>query len=59
MANSVIEKNTTEIEELEADLQFSIVELEDVTAIPETAASSGSSSCGCSTCGSSSCSTCT
>ena len=39
------------------ELEFSIVELEDVTALPETAASSGSSSSGVtSTCGSSSCS---
>ncbi|WP_148302667.1 thiopeptide-type bacteriocin [Caldalkalibacillus mannanilyticus] len=42
------------------DLSFEIVELEEVTALPETAASSGSSSGDrlCSTCGSSSCSSC-
>ena len=39
------------------DLEFEIVELENVTALPETAASSGSSSGNtCSTCGSCSCS---
>ena len=45
--------------ELDEDLSFELVELEDVTALPETAASSGSSSANtCSTCGSSSCSSC-
>ncbi|MFS0788892.1 thiazolylpeptide-type bacteriocin [Shouchella sp. 1P09AA] len=43
---------------VDSDLEFSIVELEDVTALPETAASSGSTSCSASsTCGSSSTST--
>lgn len=40
---------------IDVDLEFSIVELEDVTALPETAASSASTSCSlCSTCGSTS-----
>lgn len=44
----------------DVDLEFSIIELEDITALPETAASSGSTSCSASsTCGSTSCSTCT
>ena len=39
------------------DLEFEIIGLENVTALPETAASSGSSSGNtCSTCGSCSCS---
>ncbi|MEX2803654.1 thiazolylpeptide-type bacteriocin [Streptococcus sp. H31] len=56
-----MQKEVTQLlDELELDLQFSVVELEDVTALPETAASSGSTSCSASsTCGSSSCSTCT
>jgi len=54
------EVKVEKLDNLESDLQFSIVELEDVTALPETAASGGSSSCSStSTCGSSSCSTCT
>jgi hypothetical protein len=45
---------------LDNDLDFEVIELEDITALPETAASSGSTSCSASsTCGSSSCSTCT
>lgn len=40
------------------DFELDVVELEDVSLLPETAASSGSSSCSCSCCGSSSCSTC-
>lgn len=53
----MIENNTNILDDLENELDFSVIELEDVTALPETAASSGSSSCGISTCGSSSCST--
>ncbi|MFS0788890.1 thiazolylpeptide-type bacteriocin [Shouchella sp. 1P09AA] len=43
---------------IDFDLEFSIVELEDVAALPETAASSASTSCSLSsTCGSTSSST--
>ncbi|PZD93074.1 thiazolylpeptide-type bacteriocin [Paenibacillus sambharensis] len=51
-------ENTKTVSVLD-DLTFEIIELDDVTALPETAASSGSSSSDtCSTCGSSSCSSC-
>nr|WP_245948331.1 thiazolylpeptide-type bacteriocin [Paenibacillus sambharensis] len=44
---------------VDEELSFEIIELEDITALPETAASSGSSSSDtCSTCGSCSCSSC-
>jgi len=53
-----LDVKSEKLDELESALQFSVVELEEITALPETAASSGSSSCSASsTCGSSSCST--